>query len=111
MAERVRFYTDEHISKAVVAGLRRRGIDVVRAQEVGLRKADDSAHLEFARRGGRVLVTQDAGFIQRHEQGVEHPGLAFCQQGSRSIGEIIAGLILIYEVLTPEEMRGRVEYL
>ena len=29
----------------------------------------------------------------------------------RSIGEIIRGVILIYEVLTPEDVLGKVEYL
>lgn len=37
----------------------------------------------------------------------QHPGIAYCSPNSRSIGEIIRCLILIYEVYTPEEMIGR----
>ncbi|WP_269432771.1 hypothetical protein [Crocosphaera watsonii] len=33
------------------------------------------------------------------------------KKGSRSMGDMIRTLILIYEVMTPEEMKGTVEYL
>jgi len=111
VADRIRFYFDEHIPKAVMHGLRRRGIDVVRAQDVGLREANDDGHMEFALREMRVLVTQDADFLQAYKHGRANAGIAYCDQGSRTIGEMIAALVLIYEVLTPEEMAGHVEYL
>ena len=38
-------------------------------------------------------------------------GIAYCQKGKRSIGEIIESLVLIYEVLTPEELVGKIEFL
>jgi len=40
-----------------------------------------------------------------------HPGIVICRRQLLSIREIIRGLILIYEVLTSEEMVGRVEFL
>jgi hypothetical protein len=43
--------------------------------------------------------------------GVEHRGIAFCYQKSRTIGQIIAALLLIWEVYGPEEMMNRVEFL
>ena len=92
-------------------GLRRRGIDIVRPQEIGLADAADDVHLGYAFRNERVLVTQDAGFILRVENGEPNFGVAFCEQGTRSIGEMISALVLIYEVLTTEEMRGRIEYI
>jgi hypothetical protein len=44
-------------------------------------------------------------------QSVDHPGIAYCHKSARSLGEIIRSLILIHEVLTPEEIAGRVQYL
>ncbi|MEG4347998.1 hypothetical protein QUB70_32695 [Microcoleus sp. A003_D6] len=40
-----------------------------------------------------------------------HPGVAYFKQGSRSIGQVIETLILLYEIYTSEEMVGMVEYL
>jgi predicted nuclease of predicted toxin-antitoxin system len=111
VAEQVRFYCDTHISRAVAVGLRRHGIDVVRAQEVGLADANDDMHIAFALIERRVIVTQDAGFIQQVAQSEKNYGVAFCEQGSRSIGEMIAALDLIYQVLEFDDMQGRVEYI
>jgi hypothetical protein len=43
--------------------------------------------------------------------GIEHAGIVYCKQNTRSIGEIIAGLELIWELCEPEEMRNRVEFI
>jgi hypothetical protein len=40
-----------------------------------------------------------------------HSGIVICRRQFLSIREIIRGLILIYEVLTPTEMCGRVEFI
>ena len=42
---------------------------------------------------------------------MEHRGIAFCDQQRRGIGQIIAGLLLIWEVYEPEEMENRIEFL
>ncbi len=96
---------------AVADALRLRGIDVVRAQDVGLRCASDEQHLAFALREKRVIVTRDADFLRFHARGVEHPGVAYYQPGSRSTGEIIAAVLLIFQTLDADEMRDRVEFL
>lgn len=107
----VRFYLDEHVARAVALGLRRHGINVVRAQEVGLLGAPDEQHLEFARQEGRVLVTHDGDFLRLHSEGVAHAGIAYSEQDALSIGEVIAALLLIYQAIAPEEMFGQIEYL
>jgi hypothetical protein len=56
-------------------------------------------------------VTHDADFLRYASRSSDHPGIAYCHMGARSVGEIIRSLILIYEVLTPKEMAGHVEYL
>jgi hypothetical protein len=111
MPETIRFHLDENVSQAIAEGLRRRGIDVTTTPEVGLMAATDEAQVEFAQQQGRVIFTQDADFLRLHQAGVFHSGITYCVQGSRSVGEIIRGLVLIWELLEPEEMMGKVEFL
>jgi len=111
VADCIKFHLDEHVDPDIAKALRRHGIDVTTTVEAGLRTLNDPDHLDFIRREGRVVVTHDADFLRYASQSGDHPGIAYCQMGARSVGEIIRSLILIYEVLTPEEMAGRVEYL
>jgi predicted nuclease of predicted toxin-antitoxin system len=111
MARTIRFHLDEHVDPAIADGLRRRGIDVTTTANAGLQGAADLAHVAFANTEQRVLFTNDYHFLSLHNQGVDHPGIAYCHQQSRSIGEIIRALELIWEILEPEEMRKRVEFV
>jgi predicted nuclease of predicted toxin-antitoxin system len=101
---------DEHVSRAIIQGLRLRNVDVRTTPEAGMLEASDDAQLERARIEGRVLFTQDADFLRLASQGKEHAGIVYAPQ-SRPVGEIIKGLKLIQEVLTAEEMIGKVEFL
>ena len=56
-------------------------------------------------------MTQDADFLRIASRTTDHWGIAYCHRTSRSVGDLIRGLILIYEALTPQEMKGRVEFL
>lgn len=110
MADRIRFHLDEHVDPAVAMALRRAGIDVTTTVDAGLRTASDKDHVEFARVEERVIVTRDPDFIRLAVRTGDHAGIAF-YTARQSLGEIIEGLILIYEVLTPDEIDGHVEYL
>jgi hypothetical protein len=107
----IRFHLDEHVSSAVAAGLRHRGVDVTTADDAGLIAAKDVEHLAFAAASGRVLVTQDVDFLRLHAEGVAHAGIAYCHQQSRTIGEMLRRLVVIHSVLSPEEMTNSVEFL
>lgn len=72
MARKIRYYTDEHVAKAVVSGLRQRGVDVLRVPEAGMLGASDQEQLGRARTEGRVLFTQDEDFLRLHAAGTEH---------------------------------------
>lgn len=62
MAEVIRFHLDENVNLAIASGLRRRGIDVTTSGEAGLIGASDNEQLQYARREGRVIVSQDTDF-------------------------------------------------
>ncbi len=107
MSERIRFHLDEHIDPAIALGLRRYGIDVTTTNSVGLRTQSDEVQLMFIQETQRVLFTQDADFLIIASSRLDHPGITYCKKGTRSIGEIIKMLVLIYELMTPEEMVGQ----
>ncbi|MGA3044434.1 MAG: DUF5615 family PIN-like protein [Bryobacteraceae bacterium] len=107
----IRFHLDEHISTHIAAGLRRRNIDLTTTADAGLLGAADMQQLEFAASSGRVMVTQDDDFLRLHAQGVAHSGIVYCQQQSMSIWEMLRRLVLIHDLMSPEEMAGRVEFL
>ena len=80
------------------------------SNDVGLIGASDDEHLAYAAGEQRVIFTHDADFLSLATQR-DHFGLAYCHPEARSIGQILASLLLIYECLTPEEMRNHVEFL
>ena len=110
MADAIRFYMDEHVPRAVTDGLRRRGVDVHTAQQAGLRGAADEQHVTQAVAEGRVIFTQDADFLRLAARGVSHRGIVYAPQQT-PIGSVVRGLMLIHDVMTPDEMIDHVEYL
>ena|SRR5438874_2438940 len=111
MPRTIRFHLDENCHHAIAEGLQRRGIDVTTTPSAGLMQATDVAQLAYCHSTGRVLFTQDRDFLRLYATGVAHAGIAYCDKESRSIGDIIRGLVLIWEVLEPNEMVNRPEFL
>jgi hypothetical protein len=110
MAERIRYYTDEQVARAVVRGLRQRGVDVLTVPEAGLMGAPDEEHLRRAEQENRVIFTQGDDFLRFAAAGTSHAGIVYAPQGT-PVGRIVRGLMLIHQVLQPDEMRGQVEFL
>lgn len=108
---KVRFHLDEHITHTIATELRQRGVDVTVTTEAGLRTYSDDAQMAFIQQEKRVLVTCDHGFLTRHAEGETHYGIVYYPTGKRSIGEVVAFLFLMHEVVSAEEMTGHVEYL
>jgi predicted nuclease of predicted toxin-antitoxin system len=106
----IKFYTDEHVARAVVHGLRQRGVDVLSVVEAGMLGATDEEQLELARQQGRVIFTNDDDFLRLHAAAAHHFGIVYAHQG-QSIGDVIRGLLLIQQVLTVEDMQDHVEFL
>ncbi len=51
----IKFYMDEHVAKAVVNGLRQRGVDVLSAVDAELLGTPDEEHLASTERKPRTL--------------------------------------------------------
>jgi predicted nuclease of predicted toxin-antitoxin system len=111
MPRTIRFHLDENCHRAVAEGLRRRAVDVTTTPEALLMSATDEQQAAYALAEGRVIFSHDRDFLRLHAMGVPHAGMVYCDKDSKSIGAIIQGLVLIWEVLEPEEMQNRVEFL
>jgi predicted nuclease of predicted toxin-antitoxin system len=106
----IKFYTDEHVGRTVVHGLRQRGVDVLTVVEADMLSASDEDHLAFAQQAGRVIFTQDDDFLKLHAAGIVHAGIVYAHQ-STTVGDVIRGLTLIQQVLTSDDMINHVEFL
>jgi len=106
----IKFYCDEHVDLAIASALRKRGVDILTAQEAGMLGAADEMHLQLAVSQNRVIFTQDTDFLRLHKSGAAHHGVIYTHR-STPIGKVIQGLLLIFQVLTQEEMKNHVEYL
>ncbi len=73
--------------------------------------ADDAAQLAFVASQGRVMVTQDADFLRLHAKGTVHAVIAYCIVGALTVGEMLRRLVLVYDLLSVEEMENRIEFL
>ncbi|MEJ5311723.1 MAG: DUF5615 family PIN-like protein [Anaerolineae bacterium] len=111
MTERIRFYFDQHIPGAVARGLRRRGVEVLTAQEAGRCGDIDSEQLAFAYENGYVIVTFDSDFLALVASGIPHSGVAFCPATKYTIGELIYKLLLVHDVLDIDDMHNHIEFL
>jgi predicted nuclease of predicted toxin-antitoxin system len=111
MPRTIRFHLDENCDPAIAAGLRLHGVDVTTTPDARLLNAEDEEHIAYGISTGRVVFTQDQDFPRLHATGTEHRGIAFCHQQTRSIGQIIASLLLIWEICEPVDMADRVEFI
>lgn len=111
----LRIYTDEDVPGAIVAGLRRRGVDARSARDVGNLGFADEEHLTYATREKLVLFTHDDDYLRIASEwrsgGKDHTGIIFAPQTRYGIGECIYRLMDYATILDPEDMRNCVEFL
>ena len=86
-------------------------MDVSTTPEADLLAAEDEEHLRFAVSQARAIFTQDKDFLKLAAKRTDHHGILYCRQQTRSLGEIIRGLLLVWEVYEAEELKHKVEYL
>lgn len=111
MTNTIRFHLDENVNLAVAKGLRQRGIDVTTTQGAGLLGVSDEEHLAFAMSEGRVVFSGDTDFLILASRVKQHAGIVYARKGTRSVREIIDGLELIFQIMSPTEMRGHIEFI
>ena len=100
------FYLDTHIAGAVAEQLRRRGVRVIRCEEVHLETAKDIEHLTYAAENGLTLVTQDYDFRILGEawqqEGRDFSGIIILPrhlQGEAQISYAVRELGVLYEMI------------
>lgn len=111
MPRTIRFHLDEHVARAVAEGLRRLGIDATTTADASLLGADDAEQAAFGLAHDRVIFTEDDDLLVWSAAGKPHAAIVYCHQNTRSIGQIVRALELIWEVYEPVEMKNRVEFI
>ncbi|HXF61619.1 MAG TPA: DUF5615 family PIN-like protein [Caldilineaceae bacterium] len=111
----IKFYFDQNVSKAVSDGLRLRGIDVLTAFEDDAHLLGDADLLDRATQLGRVLVTHDRHFAaeasRRQQAGIFFAGIIYARTWFIPTGALVRDLELVAQVMEPEELANRIEYL
>jgi len=108
-------YTDVHVPRSITNGLRRRGVEVLTAQEDGTAELDDPSLLDRATALNRPLYTHDDDLLieARHRQraGETFAGVIFSHQLHSPIGKCIDDLELIAKTFDPDDLKNRVEFI
>ena len=111
----LKLYMDEHVPMAITDGLRARGVDVLTAQEDGMRHRPDPDMLDRAVALGRVMFSQDEHFpkeaVARQRRGDHFAGVIYVHQLRLTVGQCVQDLELLAKVYDPGEFVDRVLYL
>ena len=111
----VAFYMDVHVHAAIAEQLRRRGVDVLTAQEDSALHFTDAQLLERSTTFGRVLFTYDIRFKALAEdwqrEGKPFAGLVWGHPMRLTIGRIVTDLELIAKASDPAEWLTVVDQL
>jgi hypothetical protein len=104
---------DEHISDAIVAGLRRNEVDVVTLAQEGRLGRRDPAQLTWAADQGRVFVTHDEDYVALARSLAAHSGVGYCHQDKYRgrPGDLIRRIVQLHAELSAEAWVGRVVFL
>jgi len=107
-------YMDVHVPAGVSEGLRRKLLDVRTAQDDAAGLLSDEALLTRAMALGRILLTQDADFLEItarwQQQGIGFSGVLFAPQGT-PIGRMIEDAELCLAGLAADEFRNHLVHL
>ena len=111
----LKIYSDESPNIKIIEGLKRRGVKIWSARDVGNLGLTDEEQLRYAYNERVCLFTTDDDFLKIAktwtEQGQEHYGIIYVHPLKLSIGECISALEIIACVLNEDEMRNQIEYL
>ena len=107
-------YADENVKAAVVDGLRRRGMDIVTAQERGQRNVDDELLLQMATDEGRIFLSNDSDLLRIAagwaKVGRAHAGIVYWKQHLKT-GLAIRRLLEFALRTSPTDAADRIRFL
>lgn len=110
----VRLYIDHNVSRAIVQGLRLRGVDLLTAYEDHSHHLPDSDLLDRATALGRVLFSFDEDLIaearRRQRDGIDFAGVIFASQ-AHPIGACIDALELVSKAGGPDDFARSLMFL
>jgi len=111
----MKLYMDHNVPRAITAGLRIKGIDVISSYEDATDRLDDIALLERAGKLQQVLFTQDTDLlmeaVSRQRNGISFYGVVYAHQLNVSVGSCIHDLEILAKAGSPEDFMNTVIYL
>jgi predicted nuclease of predicted toxin-antitoxin system len=114
----IRLFADENFNHDIVRGVLRRrpGLDLIRAQLVGLSHTDDSEILAWAAKELRIVLTHDVNTmtrfaIERVKRGEPMAGVFIVHQEGAARSTIIGDLLLLDECSDTSEWSGQILFL
>lgn len=107
-------YLDEDVHLGLGLALRKRGFDVLHAQELDRKGLSDAEQLAYAVEQRRCLLSFNTkDFVLLHNEYVEHNqehwGIIVSRQ--RPIGEALNKVLKILQRYSSESMKNRIEFL
>lgn len=113
----IKLYLDHDSSaRALVAGLRRRGVDVLTTREAGLINSPDNEQPEFATVQGRAIYSANvADFARLHARaisaGLRHGGVILRSNQYMPVGQQVVHLADLVRRAGPEDVANRLIFL
>lgn len=111
----LRLYMDHNIHAAITRAVRAAGVDVLTAHEDNAAHLPDPLLLERAIELQRVLVSQDDDLLvlgSHHiRNAIPFPGLIYSHPLAITLGQAIADITLIAQILPPEEIQNQIIWL
>ncbi|MBE2201191.1 MAG: DUF5615 family PIN-like protein [Anaerolinea sp.] len=111
----LKIYTNESVSVAIVAGLKRRGIDAFSARDSGNLGLSDQEQLTYAHDQNAVIFSHDDDFLRlAHlwaKQGRPHSGVIYVHQEKIGLGECVRRLEEIALLFDREDFLNHIEFL
>lgn len=110
----VDLYLDEDVHVLVARLIRARDFAALTAQEAGQLSVGDPAHLDFAARQGKTIVTHNRNDFQALHQhyvasGQHHAGIIIARR--RRPYELARRLIELLNSVTADEMQDQIRYI
>lgn len=107
-------YLDEDVHLGLGMALRKRGFDVIHAQELDRKGLSDAEHMANAIEQRRCLLSFNTkDFVLLHNEYAEHEkehwGIIVSKQ--RPIGETLSRVLKVLQRFSRQSMKNRIEFL